>query len=44
MRISPIMRIKVEPTFRYGLLKITDTPVSGHWYSGGLNVSYLVRI
>jgi len=43
MHISPIMRIKVEPTFRYGLLKITDTPVSGHWYSGGLNVSYLVR-
>jgi hypothetical protein len=44
MRISPIISIKVEPTFRYGLLKITDTPVSGHWYSGGLNVSYLVRL
>jgi hypothetical protein len=44
MHISPIMRIKVEPTFRYGLLKITDTPVSGRWYSGGLNVSYLVRL
>jgi hypothetical protein len=43
MRISPIMSIKVEPTFRYGLLKITDTPVSGHWYSGGVNVSYVVR-
>ena len=43
MRFNPIMSIKVEPTFRYGLLKITDTPVSGHWYSGGLNVSYLVR-
>jgi hypothetical protein len=44
MHISPIISIKVEPTFRYGLLKITETPVSGHWYSGGLNVSYLVRI
>jgi hypothetical protein len=44
MRFNPIMSIKVEPTFRYGLLKITDTPVSGHWYSGGLNVSYLVRL
>jgi hypothetical protein len=43
LHISPIMRIKVEPTFRYGLLKITDTPVSGHWYSGGVNVSYVVR-
>ena len=43
MRFNPIMSIKVEPTFRYGLLKITDTPVSGHWYSGGVNVSYLVR-
>ncbi len=43
MHISPIMRIKVEPTFRYGLLKITDTPVSGRWYSGGLNVSYFLR-
>ena len=44
MRFNPIMRIKVEPTFRYGLLKITETPVSGHWYSGGVNVSYLVRL
>lgn len=44
MRFNPIMSIKVEPTFRYGLLKITDTPVSGHWYSGGVNVSYLVRL
>jgi hypothetical protein len=44
MRISPIMSIKVEPTFRYGLLKIIETPVSGHWYSGGVNVSYLVRL
>ena len=43
MRISPNMSIKVEPTFRYGLLKIIETPVSGHWYSGGVNVSYLVR-
>jgi hypothetical protein len=43
MRISPNMSIKVEPTFRYGLLKIIETPVSGHWYSGGLNVSYVVR-
>jgi hypothetical protein len=43
MRISPIISIKVEPTFRYGLLKIIETPVSGHWYSGGVNVSYLVR-
>jgi hypothetical protein len=43
MRISPIMSIKVEPTFRYGLLKIIETPVSGHWYSGGVNVSYVVR-
>ena len=44
MRISPNMSIKVEPTFRYGLLKIIETPVSGHWYSGGVNVSYLVRL
>jgi hypothetical protein len=43
MRISPIISVKVEPTFRYGLLKIIETPVSGHWYSGGVNVSYLVR-
>lgn len=32
--------IRIEPTFRYGLLKIIDTPVSARLWSLGLNLSY----
>jgi hypothetical protein len=39
-KINNRMNLRVEPTFRYGVLKIIDTPVTGYLYSGGLNISY----
>ena len=39
-KINNRMNLRVEPTFRYGVLKITDTPVRDYLYSGGLNISY----
>lgn len=39
-KINGRMNLRVEPTFRYGVLKIIDTPVTGYLYSGGLNISY----
>ncbi|MFN8323469.1 MAG: outer membrane beta-barrel protein [Chitinophagales bacterium] len=39
-KINDRMNLRVEPTFRYGVLKIIDTPVTGYLYSGGLNISY----
>lgn len=34
------MNLRVEPTFRYGILKIVNAPVGGYLYNAGLNVSY----
>ncbi|MES2621388.1 MAG: porin family protein [Bacteroidota bacterium] len=39
-KINNRMNLRVEPTFRYGVLKIIDAPVTGYLYSGGLNISY----
>jgi len=39
-RINEKMNLRIEPTFRYGVLKIIDTPVTGYLYSGGINVVY----
>ena len=39
-KINSRMNLRVEPTFRYGVLKIIDAPVTGYLYSGGLNISY----
>lgn len=39
-KINSSMNLRVEPTFRYGVLKIIDAPVTGYLYSGGLNISY----
>lgn len=39
-KINSRMNLRVEPTFRYGVLKIIDTPVTGYLYNGGLNISY----
>lgn len=39
-KINDRMNLRVEPTFRYGVLKIIDMPVTGYLYSGGLNISY----
>ncbi|MGB0887647.1 MAG: outer membrane beta-barrel protein [Vicingaceae bacterium] len=36
--------IRVEPTFRYGLLDIIDAPITAKLWSAGLNVSYYLRL
>lgn len=33
------MNLRVEPTFRYGLSKIIDTPVTARLWSAGLNIT-----
>ena len=38
-RISNKMNLRVEPTFRYGLLKIIDAPITAYLWSGGLNLT-----
>ncbi|HRN94808.1 MAG TPA: hypothetical protein PL084_08790, partial [Chitinophagales bacterium] len=39
-KINSRMNLRVEPTFRYGVLKLMDTPITTYLYSGGLNISY----
>lgn len=39
-KINRRMNLRVEPSFRYGVLKISDTPVTEYLYTGGLNISY----
>jgi len=39
-QINSNMNLRIEPTFRYGILKITDSPVTGYLYNGGLNIGY----
>lgn len=34
------MFFRIEPTFRYGILKMTDTPVTQYLWNAGLNISY----
>lgn len=41
--LSNKMSLRVEPTFRYGLLKIIDAPVTAYLFSAGLNVGYYVK-
>jgi hypothetical protein len=36
-QLSNKWQLKLEPTFRYGLLKTSDTPVSGRLYNFGLS-------
>jgi hypothetical protein len=38
-RISNKINLSVEPTYRYGLLKIIDTPVSAYLWNSGLNIT-----
>jgi len=41
-KINNRMNLRVEPTFRYGVLKIIDTSVTGYLYNAGLNMSYYI--
>jgi len=38
-KISNKINLRAEPTLRYGLLKIIDTPVTAYLWSGGLNIT-----
>ena len=42
--INSKMNLRVEPAFRYGMLKIIDTPISAFLYSGGVNISFYLGI
>jgi hypothetical protein len=37
-KITPKINLKAEPTVRYGIIKITDAPITGHLWNCGLNV------
>lgn len=39
-QLNSRMNLRVEPSFRYGVLKIVDTPVTARLWSTGLNVGY----
>lgn len=41
--ITEQMQLRIEPTFRYGVLKTSDAPLTDYLYSAGLNVGYYVR-
>lgn len=38
------MMLRLELGFQYGLVQLSDTPVTTRLYNGSLNVSYLVRL
>lgn len=39
-RVNDKMLFRVEPTFRYGIFKMTNTPVTQYLWNAGLNISY----
>jgi hypothetical protein len=39
-KMNDRMNLKIEPTLRFGVLKITDAPTSDYLYNGGINFSY----
>jgi len=43
-RMNSEISVKFEPTFTYGLIKITDSPISGRLWSAGLNFSVYFQI
>lgn len=42
LKLGKRMDLKIEPTFRYGILKIIDSPVTEHLWNAGLNIGYFV--
>lgn len=44
LRLGEKINLRCEPTFRYGLIKIIDTPVTSYLWSGGLNISCFYAI
>lgn len=43
-RMNDRMNLRVEPTFRYGVMKITDAPITAYLFNAGLNIGYYVRL
>jgi Outer membrane protein beta-barrel domain len=43
-RLKERLEFRLEPMFRYGLLRITDSPVTGHLWSAGIGASCKVSL
>jgi hypothetical protein len=43
-QLSNKLQLKFEPTIRYGLLQISDTPISGRVYNFGLNTGIYLEL
>jgi len=43
-KINTKMNLRIEPTFRYGVLKLIDASVTTYLYSGGININYYFGI
>jgi hypothetical protein len=43
-KMSDKMMLAFEPTFRYGVLKIIDAPITGYLWNCGLNINYYYKI
>jgi hypothetical protein len=43
-KVNDRLNLRAEPTFRYGLLKIIDAPVSAYLWTAGLNISCYYRL
>jgi len=41
-KIKDRMNLRIEPAFRYTILKIIDSPITGYLYSGGINIGYYI--
>jgi Outer membrane protein beta-barrel domain len=43
-KINEKMHFTVEPTFRYGILKIIDAPITEYLWNAGLNMGFYYRL
>ncbi len=43
-KLNSSMNLRLEPTFRYGAMKIIDTPLTTYLYSGGIVISYYFNL
>jgi hypothetical protein len=43
-KIKNKMYVRIEPTFRYGVLKIIDAPVTAYLWNAGLNMGFYYRL
>lgn len=43
-RLNDRHELRVEPIFRYGILRIIEPPITGYLWSGGVNFGWYVRL